>query len=156
MNCAVLNGDDPVDKVADGDDAEDLVAVEHRQMSDAVGGHQPHTLFHRVTRIHMDDIAGKDFLHRRLFRRFAFERHFARIIPLRQDADEFVPVRDEHRSDVLVSHELDGFKYGGLRGDAPDSSTFLSQDFVNGADRIHCSDSAVNGYHTVESYHERE
>src|SRR5437879_13737996 len=63
MDGAILGGDDPVDQVANRNDAYDLTAVEDWQVPDTMARHQAHAFFHRVSRSDLDDLARKDFLH---------------------------------------------------------------------------------------------
>ena len=59
-----LGGDDPVHQVPNRDDARDPVSLQHRQMAEVVIGHQPHAFLHRLRRGYMNNVTGKDFLHR--------------------------------------------------------------------------------------------
>lgn len=45
MDGGGLSGDDPVDEIADGNDAKDFVAGEDGKMANAMVGHQAHAVF---------------------------------------------------------------------------------------------------------------
>src|SRR6266567_5579995 len=137
VNRGTLSGDNPVDQVADRNYSQDSVAFQHREMPDAMVGHQPHALFHRVRRRHVHDALGEDFFDGSLFGRFAFERDLAGVIALRNDAYKSSMVCDQQRADVFVGHHLDGIEDGRLRRNRPDRRSLMAQEFADGPDRSH-------------------
>src|SRR2546427_5165518 len=137
LNGSVLRRDNPIDEVANRDDAQDAVAVKHREVADAMVGHQAHAFFDRVYGTYLDDLAGKDFFHRGLFRRFTFEGDLARIIAFRDNAYESAILYDQQCADIFVGHHLDGIEDSGVRRDGPDSGAFVAQDFSDRTGWIH-------------------
>src|SRR5207249_5299399 len=101
MNRGGLDGDDPINKVANRNEAYDLVPLEHWQVPDPVLSHQPHAFFHGMRRAYVDEFLGEDFLYGRLFGRFALEGHFPGVIAFRKNADEFALIYDEEGADVF-------------------------------------------------------
>src|SRR4030095_6859788 len=68
-----------------------------------------------------------------LFRGFTLERHFSGVIALGHHAEQFVPAHDEHGTDVLVGHKLNGFEDAGFRRGAPECFALVGKDFANSA-----------------------
>jgi dihydroxy-acid dehydratase len=62
----VLGGNNPVDQVADGNEAHHFAVLQHRQVPDAFLRHQPHAILNGAVRSRAGDIGGNDFPHERL------------------------------------------------------------------------------------------
>src|SRR5437899_2897979 len=106
-------------------------------MAHAMFGHQAQSILNRVLGRHVNHLAGQDFLHLRIFRGAALERHLAGVIALGNDAHQFAVLDHEQRADIFVGHQLDGFKHGALGGDGPSRATLVADDFANGANGCH-------------------
>jgi hypothetical protein len=137
MDGGGLGGNDPVDEVANGNDAEDFVAGENRKVANAMVGHEAHAVLDRVRWAGGNDFAGNDFSDGRLLRGFAFEGDFTRVIAFGHDADHPVVLGDEKSADIFVGHQLDGVEYHCIWRDGPDLSAFEAEDFADGAGRDH-------------------
>jgi len=139
-----LGRDDPVHQVANGNNAEDAVPVQHREMANPVFGHQPHAILDRVGGRDRNNLIGKDFANGRLFGGLSFERDFTGVIAFRHDSNELALVNDHKRADIFFSHHLDGIEYHGVWRNGPNIGAFVIEDFVNGACRDHdCLDNIV-------------
>ncbi len=137
MNGAVLSGNDPIDQIPNGNNSKNFVALQHRQVTQPVRGHQPHAFFNGMRRPHMNDFSGKNFFDRSLLRGFSFERDFARVIAFGQDPDQLCPFRYQQSAYIFVGHHLDRFEHRGIRRNTPDPRSFLMQNFAYGAGGNH-------------------
>ena len=103
-----LAGDDPLDQVADGDDAEDAVALEHGEMAEVVLGHQAHALVHGLVGGDELDRGGHDLADVGFAGVVAEEDALAGVVALGEDADELAGVEHEKCADVVAGHLLEG------------------------------------------------
>ena len=138
VNGRTLSGNDPIDQVADRYDPDDFSAVHHRQMPDAMLGHQPQAFLDRVRGADLDQMAGQNVFYGCLFRGFALEDDLPGIISFGNDTHQLFVLDNEKRADIFVGHHLDRIKDSYVRSDGPDLVPFVSQDFADGVIRIHC------------------
>ena len=88
LDRAFLLGDYPFDKVADGDDPDNLFALHDGQVAYAAPRHDGHAFVDGVLRSHEDDRAGHDLRDRCVFRGATLEDDFAGIVALGNYADQ--------------------------------------------------------------------
>ena len=112
LNVVLVAGDDPLDEIADRNDADNVVAVDNGQMTKVVVGHEIEAVVDGVARSNGDDGAGHDFAHLSVFGMVAFENAFAGVVALREDADEAATAEDHERADVVFGHEGKGVEDG--------------------------------------------
>jgi hypothetical protein len=104
-----------VDDVADPDDADDVLALEHRHVPDAPLPHKPcdgedvivGRRRHEPGRHHLVDSQG---------RQVCASAGEAKDVPFREDADESSILADDDRADVRFEHERDRFLHRVARG----------------------------------------
>ena len=125
MDGAVLGRNDPINEIADRNDAQDLIVGEDGQMANAMVGHETHAFFDGMRGADGYDFAGDDFSHRRLFGGFAFERDLPRVIAFGHDAQQPAMLRDKQSADIFVGHQLDCVEYHCVRRDGPDVPCLL-------------------------------
>src|SRR5690606_21984494 len=119
--------DHRLDQVADRDDAHHRAAFEHRQVADALLGHQLHARGDDVVRGHGDHIACHDRAHRGVLRRAALEHDLARVVALGQDPAQLPGFRHQHRADALERHQPDRFDHRRIRRHRVDLRTLAVQ-----------------------------
>lgn len=106
-------------------------------MTNAMIGHQPHAIFHRMRRTDMDHLAGKNFLHGRLLGRPAFERDLPGVVAFGKNADKLPLISHEQGPDILVRHQLDGIEDHRIRRGGPNRRAFMVQNFTDISGRYH-------------------
>ncbi len=112
-----LGGDDPVDEVADGDDAGDLLVLQDGQVANAQLGHEAHAILDGLLGGDGGGRGGDEFGDAHLGGGTAFEGDVAGVFAFGHEADELVAGHDEEGADVVVGHEAEAVEDGGLGGD---------------------------------------
>src|SRR5262249_30123764 len=123
----LLIGNDPLHEVADGEDTYHLVALEHRQVSHPLLGHEGEALVDRVGGRHRDDRAAHDLSHPRLPGKPPFKDDLARVVALGNHPHEPLLLHHYERAHALFGHLLDGLVDGGTRGQKPDRRPLLRE-----------------------------
>ena len=82
IQLAPLRIDHRLHQVTDGNHPQYLPALDHRQMADAVIGHQLQAVFHLLTGTHRHYFRGHDFRHGGVTRRTIVEHDLACVIAL--------------------------------------------------------------------------
>ena len=86
-------------------------------MTQATVGHQVHAMFHRVFGSDRDDIGGHDLADGGSAGRALHQGYLARVVPLADDAAEFVALHDQQGSHAFFRHQSQGLDDHGGRGD---------------------------------------
>src|SRR5579859_555154 len=66
--------------IADGNHADHLLVLQHRQVADAFVRHQAHAVLYGLLRTHTHHPFGHDLAHRRVFRSLPLQYHLAGIV----------------------------------------------------------------------------
>ena len=138
----LLAADDPLDEIANRDEADDLVVLDHREMAEAVLGHEGEAFVDGVAKGDGKDRAGHDVSHARFLRGVAKQGAFARVIALGEDAEQMVVGADEQSADVVLGHEFERFEDRVVGGDGQDAVLpFAFQHKPDGAVDAHATSS---------------
>src|SRR5215470_12143168 len=73
LDAELLLADDPLDEIADGDDADEPPAVEDGKMADVLVGHDHHAFLDRVIEPGVEHVRRHDLAHRRRARGAPFQ-----------------------------------------------------------------------------------
>src|SRR6266545_5151401 len=91
-----------LDEVADRHEPDDVVVVDHGQVSDAAVGHDRHRLFDRRLGRDVDERRRHDLADFRVAARAALHGDLPQVVALGHDPDDLVAVGDEDRADVAL------------------------------------------------------
>lgn len=136
-NLLLLGGDGPFDEIANGDDADDVVAVDDGEVAHAAFGHEAHGILDGVGGRGDVDGRGHDFLNGGFPGGTSLKDDLAGVVALGDDADERAIVNDEERADAVVRHAGDGVEDGSIGGDAEDGAAFPAQNSPDSGARLH-------------------
>jgi hypothetical protein len=75
-------------------------------------GHHGHAFIHGVPRSDEDNRGGHDLVDLGFPGSVAHQRSFARVVALREDADQPIVGEDQQGADIVLGHHLDGFVDG--------------------------------------------
>src|SRR5262245_60094 len=102
VNGEFLLVDGRLDEVADRHEPHHAAVLDDRQMPATTLRHQRHALLDGAVRRDADDVGRHDQANRRVSRRAAQKRDFARVVALAEDAQELVVFDDEDGADVVL------------------------------------------------------
>jgi len=125
LNDEFLITDDTFHEVADRHDANHFFSFEHGQMAHKLVTHEGHALLDRLFGPHTYDVPLHDVPDRRCGRGLALEHDIARIVSLGDDADEFLTIHDDQRSDVVLGHFCDRIEHGSVRVNGANGPSLL-------------------------------
>src|ERR1700744_6048149 len=94
-------------------------------MAHALLTHDGHAFVNGLTWLRNDDVSFPDVPYRRRRRGLAPENNISRIVPFGDDADEFLAVHHDQRSNVLFSHFRDGVEDASIRVNRPNVRALL-------------------------------
>src|SRR4029453_7151782 len=121
----LLVGDDPLDQVADREDAHQLVVFDHGKVSHPFLGHEGHALVDSVLWRHRDDRTAHDLGDEHLLGGSARKDDLARVVPLGDHPDEPLFLDDQQCPHAPFGHLLNGVVDGGVWWQRPDASPFV-------------------------------
>src|SRR5487761_2014438 len=96
--------DDPLDEIADGDEADDFIILHDREMAEMFLCHQVHAILNGMFGRDRDDVAGHDLAHLGVFRVVALEDTFAGVVAFREDADQTLVFHHHQSANVMLGH----------------------------------------------------
>ncbi len=135
MNGVILLGALVFDDVADGDDSDQAVLFDDRQVSDSFLAHDRAALSLRCISTATGHRRGHDIYNERLGRGTLRGHDPVEYVTLRKNPDHLVVASDNQCPDTLLVHERGGFQYSGVGVDGGDRATFLVEDVLNGVDQ---------------------
>jgi hypothetical protein len=116
----LLLGDDAVDQVADGDDADDAAGLGDDVVAELAVVDVAQALADGVLAGDGDERAGHVLRDESLLGVTALEDDLAGVVALGDDAEQFAAFHHQQRAYALVGHHLNVFIDGGIGGDAED------------------------------------
>lgn len=112
VDIQALVGDDVLDDVPDADEPHEVSALHDGQVALSAIGHDRHAFLDRSAGRNGIEFAAHRFPDGGVPGSLPMEDDPAGILPLRQDTDELVSTEDHDGSDVIGSHQLEGFVGG--------------------------------------------
>src|SRR6185295_8138392 len=94
--------------VPDRDEPGQTAVLQHRDVADALFGHDGHALVDRVVEPDTDHLGGHDRAHLGRLGCPPFEDDLAQIVPLGYDAPDFTGIDHEQGAGVVIDHALYG------------------------------------------------
>ena len=83
-------------------------------------GHQRHAFLNALVEMGTDDPARHNLVDARGVRRLALQDNLPRVIPFGNDTHKGCAFHDKQRPYLLLCHEVNGVKHGGVRGNGPE------------------------------------
>src|SRR5512132_2022002 len=117
-----------LDDVPDRDDPYHLAAVNHRDVADALVGHQRHALIDCRLRRDHDQWRRHNLPNGGPLVRAPLERHVAEVVALCDDPRDLAALRHEQRPDVGLDHPLHRLEHRGVRLDPERLMALLVED----------------------------
>jgi len=89
--------------------------IDHRQVAEAVLGHDRHHVVDGVRRRDGAHVLGHELTHLGIPRGQPLDGHFPGIVALGEDAYQASAFERQHGADVMLGHHLQRFQDGGVR-----------------------------------------
>src|SRR4051794_40282062 len=107
-NETLVLGDDLLENIANGENADDSAVIANSQMAHAMLAHQSAAFLNRVARRSIEDRTScHDLMHENILGRLALQFDLSGVVTLREDPFEFTALEHHDGPDVFLLHQLE-------------------------------------------------